>query len=105
MEPRSIPEQTPIPSPETDGGQPRVPRSSLTKHMASAPIFAQHSFSWLRRYGLTAALVAAYLAMTLLVIEQGRVIDSQQKLIRLLYSDSTELSALKIKNHQEKRQH
>jgi hypothetical protein len=51
------------------------------------------------------AMVVAYLAMTLLVIEQGRVIDSQQKLIRLLFSDSTELSALKIKNNQEKHRH
>ncbi len=72
--------------------------------MASAPLFP-HSFSWLRRYAITVALVLAYLAMTLLVIEQGRVIDSQQKLIRMLFSDSTELSALKIKNAQEKHQH
>ena len=72
--------------------------------MAIAPLFS-HSFSWLRRYALTVALVVAYLAMTLLVIEQGRVIDSQQKLIRLLFSDSTELSALKVKNNQEKHQH
>lgn len=62
-------------------------------------------FSWLRRYGIILALVVAYLAMTMLVIEQGRVIESQRKLIRLLFSDSTELSALKIKNNQEKHQH
>lgn len=73
--------------------------------MASTAIVSQTSFSWLRRYALTIALVVAYLAMTLLVIEQGRVIDSQQKLIRLLFSDSTELTALKIKNYQEKHQH
>lgn len=73
--------------------------------MAASPIPAPHSPSWLRRYGLIFALLFSYVAMTLLVIEQGRVIDSQQKLIRLLFSDSTELSALKIKNNQAKHQH
>ncbi len=73
-------------------------------HMASMPLVSQTSFSWLRRYALTIALLTAYLAMTLLVIQQGRVIDSQQKLIRLLFSDSTELSALKIKQNQERYQ-
>ncbi len=72
--------------------------------MASSPIAPQNPLSWLRRYGLTLALLVAYLAMTLLVIEQNRVIESQQKLIRLLFSDSEELSALKIKNNQERRQ-
>jgi len=73
--------------------------------MATMPIPSQKPFSWFRRYGVILALVVGYLAMTLLVIEQGRVIQSQQKLIRLLFSDSTELSALKIKNSQEKHQH
>ena len=73
--------------------------------MATMPLVSQRRFSWLRRYALTVALVVAYLAMTLLVIEQGRVIDSQQKLIRLLFSDSTQLSAMRIKNNQEKHQH
>ncbi len=68
--------------------------------MASTTVLSHTSFLWLRRYALTIALVTAYLAMTLLVVEQGRVIDSQQKLIRLLYSDSSELSALKIKHNQ-----
>lgn len=68
------------------------------------PLVSHTSFSWLRRYALTIALVVAYLAMTLLVIQQGQVIDSQQKLIRLLFSDSNELTALKIKNNQEKHQ-
>ncbi len=73
--------------------------------MAGVPIAAQTSFSWLRRYVLTVALTVGYLAMTLLVIEQGRVIDSQQKLIRLLFSDSVELTALKIKHNREEHQH
>jgi hypothetical protein len=73
--------------------------------MASIPIVSQTSFSWLRRYALTVALLVGYLAMSLLVMEQGRVIDSQQNLIRLLFSDSTELTALKFKTNQEKHQH
>ncbi len=67
--------------------------------MASLPLVSQTPFSWLRHYALTIVLVAAYLAMTGLVIEQGRVIDSQQKLIRLLFSDSTELTSLKVKQN------
>ena len=73
--------------------------------MATLPVTAQTHFTWLRRHGVTLALVIAYLAMTLLVVQQNRVIVAQQKLIRLLFSDSTELSAMKIKNYQEKHQH
>ncbi len=86
------------------GGQPQAPAPLLTGKMASLATSSQHSPSWLSRYGLTLALVVAYLAMTLLVVEQNRVIESQQKLIRLLFTDSNELSALKIKNNQEQRQ-
>ena len=80
-------------------------RHLLLDTMATLPIASHSSFSWIRRYGITLALVVGYLAMTLLVIEQGRVIDSQQKLIRLLFSDSTELTALKVRQYQEKHQH
>ena len=73
--------------------------------MATLPVTTQTHFSWLRRHGVMLALVIAYVAMTLLVVQQNRVIVAQQKLIRLLFSDSTELSALKIKNYQEKHQH
>lgn len=73
--------------------------------MGTLPIASHRPLFWLRRYGIIFALVVAYLAMTMLVIEQGRVIESQRKLIRLLFSDSTELSAMKIKNNQEKHQH
>ena len=35
--------------------------------------------------------------MTLLIFEQGRTIDSQKLLIRSLFFDSTELTAMKLK--------
>ena len=73
--------------------------------MATQPLVPHTSFAWLRRNGVTFALLLAYLVMSLLVVEQGRVIDSQQKLIRLLYSDSWELTVLKIKQIQEKQHH
>jgi hypothetical protein len=37
--------------------------------------------------------------MTMLIVEQGRTIESQRALIRDLFHDSTELSAVKMKAH------
>jgi cell division protein FtsN len=44
---------------------------------------------------LTVLFLVSYGLMALLVVEQGRTIDSQRNLIRQLFSDSTELSAMK----------
>jgi uncharacterized membrane protein len=44
---------------------------------------------------LTVLFLLSYGLMALLVVEQGRTIDSQRNLIRQLFSDSTELSAMK----------
>ena len=38
--------------------------------------------------------------LSLLVIEQARVIDSQHILIRALFSDSLELNAMRVREHQ-----
>ena len=44
---------------------------------------------------LTVLFLISYGLMTMLIVEQGRTIDSQRALIRELFRDSTELSAIK----------
>jgi hypothetical protein len=44
---------------------------------------------------LTVLFLISYGLMTMLIVEQGRTIDSQRFLIRELFRDSTELSALR----------
>ena len=46
---------------------------------------------------LTALFLISYGLMTLLIVEQGSTIENQRTLIRQLFSDSTELSAMKGK--------
>jgi hypothetical protein len=46
----------------------------------------------------------SYGLMTMLIVEQGRTIDSQRALIRELFRDSTELSAVKQKAAQDSAQ-
>lgn len=46
---------------------------------------------------LTVLFVISYAILTLLVVEQGRTIESQRVLLRELLRDSTELAALKGK--------
>lgn len=58
--------------------------------------------TWIRRHLVTTILAVAYIAMSMLIFEQGRVIDNQRVLIRQLFSDSLELSARKM---QEQRSH
>ena len=59
--------------------------------------------SWSRRYGLNIIALAACIMMALLVMEQRRVIDNQRTLIRHLFSDSLELTALKFRDIREGR--
>jgi hypothetical protein len=46
---------------------------------------------------LTLLFVVAYCMMTMLIVEQARTIDTQRNLIRVLFDDSAQLSALKGK--------
>jgi ABC-type uncharacterized transport system involved in gliding motility auxiliary subunit len=46
---------------------------------------------------LTVLFLISYGLMTMLIVEQGRTIESQRALIRELFGDSKELSALKAK--------
>ena len=51
--------------------------------------------NWIRGHAITTALLLAYTIMSLVIVEQGRIIDNQRSLIRQLFSDSLELSVLK----------
>ena len=46
----------------------------------------------------------SYGLMTMLIVEQGQTIESQRALIRELFRDSTELSAVKMKAQEERNQ-
>ena len=46
---------------------------------------------------LTILFLVSYGLLTMLVVEQGRTIDSQRNLIRLLFTDSVQLSSIKGK--------
>ena len=50
---------------------------------------------------LTALFLVSYGLMTMLIVEQGRTIESQRVLIRELFRDSAELSATKAKAREE----
>lgn len=51
---------------------------------------------------LTVLFLISYGLMTMLIVEQGATIESQRALLRELYRDSEELSALRSKAMQEK---
>jgi hypothetical protein len=51
---------------------------------------------------LTVLFVISYALLTLLVVEQGRTIESQRSLLRELMKDSTQLAALKGKMARER---
>lgn len=51
---------------------------------------------------LTVLFVISYALMTMLIVEQGATIESQRALIRELFRDSTELSAIRMKAQQER---
>lgn len=50
---------------------------------------------------LTVLFLISYGLMTMLIVEQGRTIESQRALIRELFRDSKELSAVRMKAAQE----
>ena len=57
---------------------------------------------WFKDHGLLIILLAAYLLMGLLIVEQGRTIASQANLIRQLFGDSLELNAMKMKQFRDR---
>ena len=52
--------------------------------------------SWFMRRGLSIVLAAGFFIMSLLVVEQGRVIQDQRDMIRVLFADSVQLTAMRI---------
>jgi hypothetical protein len=71
-----------------------VPTVSAT----DAPVAAK-KHGWLPL--LTVLFLISYGLMTMLIVEQGRTIESQRALIRELFRDSKELSAVRMKAAQE----
>jgi hypothetical protein len=59
----------------------------------SAPVMPKSKHSMLPI--LVALFVISYGLMTMLIVEQGRTIDTQRFLIKQLFSDSAQLSAMK----------
>jgi len=53
---------------------------------------------------LTVLFLISYGLMTMLIVEQGQTIESQRALIRELFHDSTELSTVRMKSHDQQRQ-
>ncbi len=71
--------------------------------MATAPQLPLPAQKWLSRHWLSSVMLFAYLLLSLLVIEQGRTIQAQRDLIRELFSDSAQLTALRSQLIQEHR--
>lgn len=63
-----------------------------------APVAAK-KYGWLPL--LTVLFLISYGLMTMLIVEQGRTIESQRALIRELFRDSKELSAVRLRAAQE----
>lgn len=53
---------------------------------------------------LTVLFLISYGLMTMLIVEQGQTIESQRALIRELFRDSSELSAVKMKAQEQRTQ-
>ena len=53
-------------------------------------------YAWLRTRGLRLIFFFAYAMMVLTILEQGRIIQAQQMLIRQLYPDSVELAKARL---------
>jgi hypothetical protein len=51
---------------------------------------------WICNHAVTTVLLLAYTVMSLLIVEQGRIIANQRTLIRQLFTDSLELNAKKM---------
>ena len=65
------------------------------KEVSEVPETPRRKYGWLPL--LTVLFLISYGLMTMLIIEQGQTIESQRALIRELFRDSTELSAVKMK--------
>ncbi len=55
-----------------------------------------------RRNLVVAILAISSIFMSLLIVQQGRTIDSQRTLIKQLFQDSLELNAIKVHDIQQR---
>ena len=85
-------------------GQPRFRPSihNAQRRIVATPV-RNPRYSWLRTHGLRLIFFFAYAMMMLTILEQGRIIQAQQVLIRQLYPDSVKLGSAKA--HQIQRMH
>ncbi|HZC24152.1 MAG TPA: hypothetical protein VE866_12490, partial [Candidatus Binatia bacterium] len=67
-----------------------------------APAAPKQKRGWLPL--LTVLFLISYGLMTMLIVEQGRTIESQRALIQELFGDSAQLSAMKLKASVERAQ-
>ena len=65
------------------------------KEVSEIPETPRKKHGWLPL--LTVLFMISYGLMTMLIVEQGQTIESQRALIRELFRDSSELSAVKMK--------
>jgi len=72
------------------------------KEVSEVPATPRKKFGWLPI--LTVLFLLSYGLMTMLIVEQGQTIESQRALIRELFRDSTELSAVKMKAQEQHHQ-
>ena len=81
-----------------------VPTTPITGiHVVSTiPPARTRKFSWLPV--LIVLFLISYGLMTMLIVEHGQTIESQRALIRELFRDSTELSAVKMKANEHRAQ-
>lgn len=76
--------------------------ASIGSATATDTLAAPKKHGWLPL--LTVLFLISYGLMTMLIVEQGQTIESQRALIRELFRDSRELSAVKMKAQQERAQ-
>jgi hypothetical protein len=65
------------------------------QQVSEIPATPRKKYGWLPI--LTVLFLISYGLMTMLIVEQGQTIESQRALIRELFRDSTELSAVRMK--------
>ena len=74
----------------------------LKEVVEEVPATPRKKYGWLPV--LTVLFLISYGLMTMLIVEQGQTIESQRALIRELFRDSSELSAVKMKAQEERNQ-
>lgn len=86
------------------GKRPGCPLTTLSQNTAIPAVPAIDAPAAPKKHGwlplLTVLFLISYGLMTMLIVEQGATIESQRALIRELFRDSTELSAIKMRAQQ-----